>query len=141
MTDAVVVDACVALKWFVAETDSPKALALLGTGLRLAAPDLVLVEVGNGLRNNARLGRIAPGIPSAAIDDVRRYFAALVPMSEVIDDALSLALAIDHAVYDCTYVIASRMLSRPLITTDERLIARLAGTPDAARVVHLNDWT
>ena len=42
----VVVDASVAVKWLLAEQDSPLALALAASGEDFLAPDLVLAEFG-----------------------------------------------------------------------------------------------
>jgi predicted nucleic acid-binding protein len=42
-----VVDASVAVKWYVPELDSQRAHLILAGGHRLIAPDLLLAEVGN----------------------------------------------------------------------------------------------
>lgn len=56
-----VVDASVALKWFVDEPDSAPALALRNAHIAgqspLVAPDLLIYEVANALLHNSRLLR------------------------------------------------------------------------------------
>src|SRR5688500_4615632 len=42
-----VVDASVAVKWYVPEPDNQRAFTILSSGSRLLAPDLLISEVGN----------------------------------------------------------------------------------------------
>lgn len=53
------VDASVALKWFVAETGGDHALRLLQSGNDLLAPEYILIELANALRTCCALQRIA----------------------------------------------------------------------------------
>jgi predicted nucleic acid-binding protein len=53
-----VVDASVAAKWFVAEPDSEKALALLDQGERFLAPSIIRVEVAGAISRRFREGRL-----------------------------------------------------------------------------------
>ena len=54
-----VVDASVALKWFLPdEPDSEQALAIVRDEASLIAPDIVIAEVCDGAWRSARLGRI-----------------------------------------------------------------------------------
>ncbi len=52
----VVIDASVAVKWFLPEEDSDAARALLHSGHDLLAPDLLYAEVGSVLGKRARRG-------------------------------------------------------------------------------------
>jgi hypothetical protein len=40
----------------------------------------------------------------------------------------------------CVVVVASRRTGASLVTPDEKLIAKLAGSPDAANIIHTADW-
>ena len=136
----VVVDACVAVKWFVQEKDSPLALQLFDPGIRRIAPDFLLTELANAFWKSVRLGRMKAGTQSAALGSAAKFFWSLSAARSLVDDALDLATQIDHPVYDCLYVIASRRAKVSLVTTDTKLIAKLAGTPDAPNVILLSDW-
>lgn len=57
----IVVDASVALKWYVDEEDSERALALLNSGERLIAPDLIVAELCTGAWRLIRRGELHPG--------------------------------------------------------------------------------
>ena len=140
MTPSWVVDSCVAIKWFVREPDSGAALQLLATEVDFVAPDLILVEVANALWKNARLGRFDGKLLEQALLDAPRNFAYLAPSAELLVEASALARDLDHPVYDCLYVVLARRTGARVVTTDARLLAKLAGTLDAARVVALAEF-
>lgn len=141
MTAQLVVDSCVAVKWVVREEDSDKAIELLSRDLPLIAPDFVLMEIANALWKNVKRGLLAADGATARLADVRGFFNKLVPTPELVMEAFALGDAIDVPVYDCAYVVAARRAGARLVTADSKLIAKLAGTADAARIVHLSDWT
>lgn len=132
-----VVDASVALKWFLQEEGSDHAAALLDRGDLLIAPDLILAEVCNAgwkaVRNGmARLEQleIAAARLPVALDE-------LVPLASLAVDAAAAAIALDHPVYDCFYLALAVQRDCQLITADRRLIARVARTAWSARVAAL----
>lgn len=141
MTEQVVVDSCVSVKWVVHEQDSRKAIELLSSELELVAPDIVRVETANALWKNVRRGLLAPDRAQARLGDLPRFFDRLLPTTDFVMEAFTLGQAIDVPIYDCVYVVASRRTGARLITADGKLIAKLAGTPDADKVIHLADWT
>jgi predicted nucleic acid-binding protein len=51
-----VIDASVAVKWFVDEPRRDQTRDVPGRDMDLIAPDLILVEVANALRNKTRNG-------------------------------------------------------------------------------------
>jgi predicted nucleic acid-binding protein len=136
----IVVDASVALKWYVAEEDSGAALALLTSGERLIAPDLVVAELRNGAWRLVRRGElrkeqlaiIARGVPEA--------FAALHGSAALATRAAALALELNHPVYDCFYLALSEAQSAPLVSADRRLIAKADGRSSAPRILHLREF-
>lgn len=52
---AIVVDASVAIKWFIPEIHATAAGRLLEKNLKLLAPDLIFAEIGNILWKKCRL--------------------------------------------------------------------------------------
>jgi predicted nucleic acid-binding protein len=57
---SLVVDASVALKWFLTEEpQDAQALAIVQDGTTLIAPDFLIAEVCNAAWRSARLGRIS----------------------------------------------------------------------------------
>ena len=119
-----VIDASVAIKWTLEESNSADAVRLASTSL-LIAPHLMLTECGNILWRKARLGQITTRNAIEWHADL-----ALVPV-EYLDDhallpqALALAIQLDHPIYDCLYIAASLECGAPLVTADARLHRKL----------------
>jgi predicted nucleic acid-binding protein len=117
-----VVDASVAIKWFVEESGSTEAAGLLRHPL--SAPDLLAPECANILwkkvaREELTLDEaevIALALQGAAI--------ALHPTRGLVAMAMKLACELGYAAYDCFYLALAQELQRPLVTADLRLVSR-----------------
>jgi predicted nucleic acid-binding protein len=140
MSETLVIDSSVAMKWIVDEVDSDIARRLMLSDRALACPEFALAEIANGLRRKERMAILAPNAVIRAIDALPRFFAVLVSTQSLISDATKLSQAIDHSVYDCLYAIASRTLAAPLVTADAQFVAKLATTSHAPNTVLLSDW-
>ena len=125
----VVVDASVAVKWFVEEPGTPAARDRLAGHVRLVAPDLVVVEVCNALWRRVRAGGIDEAQARAAIDLVARYYEELVPAAGLSERAFAIALELGHPVYDCFYLALAEKRGTQVLTADGRLLVRLQGSP------------
>jgi predicted nucleic acid-binding protein len=129
-----VVDASVALKWFVSENGSEPAVRLLNSGRPIVAPDLVLAEVCNAAWKSWRRGEIDPAQLNQVSIDAAGAFQRLVPLDRLIRRAVAIAAELDHPVYDCLYLALAEAEDAPLITADRRLVRIARGTPFADRV-------
>ena len=122
-----VVDASVAVMWFIKEAGHDKALALAEHGNILIAPDLIFPEVGNVLRRKVRQGLISETQASMAVQRLPDAFRRIVPCSDLIDNAFSMASQLDHSVYDCMYLAAAMTEDdRVLVTADMKFAAKAA---------------
>lgn len=124
----VVVDASVAVKWFLEEPGTAEAKRWLALGGRPVAPDLVVPEVCNVLWQRARAGDIPPSQAATAMSALERYYERLAPTAPLAGRALELALHLGHPAYDCFYLALAERERAPLLTADKRLARRLAGT-------------
>jgi predicted nucleic acid-binding protein len=68
-----VVDASVAIKWFVPEIHAGAARRLLREGVTLLAPDLIWAEVANALWRKWREKELAAELVEGILNDFRRY--------------------------------------------------------------------
>lgn len=141
MTVQAIVDSCVAVKWVVREEYSEKAVGLLQTDLHLVAPDLVLMEIANALWKNVKRGFVSAEQAKVRLNDVPGFFNRLLTTADLVVEAFALGNAADIPIYDCIYVVSARRIGARLVTADAKLVAKLAGTPDEARVIHITDWT
>jgi predicted nucleic acid-binding protein len=123
-----VIDASVALKWFLDEEGSAQAAALPTRGDTLIAPDLIVPEVCNAAWKIVRRGLMHPEQQAAAVTRLPEILDVLVPTAPLAPRAAALSLLLDHPAYDCFYLALAEQRGATLITADRRLIQRLADT-------------
>ena len=97
----VVIDASVALKWFVNEDGSKEAEALLTRGDILIAPDLIMPEVCNAAWKMVRRGMMHQTQQIAAVTRLPSILDELVPTAPLAPRAAALSRLLDHPAYDC----------------------------------------
>ncbi len=136
-----VVDASVACKWFVTESGSAAAEALLAGDRMLLAPDLIVPEVCNAAWSKLRRGEIAPEQATAMVAGLPDLLNELAPSAPLSDRALTIANALAHPAHDCFYLALAELRGAQMVTDDRRLLARLATTPWARMVVKLGSDT
>ena len=137
----IVVDASIAVRWTIDMPLSDAAEALLRGSMPIIAPDLVVAEVANAFVTAVRQSPAATQRARDGLDFLPRWFAELVGLSSLRNDAFKIALELAHPAYDCFYLALAEQRGCPVLTTDERLIRKVAGTDHEARVIHLRDWT
>jgi predicted nucleic acid-binding protein len=135
-----VIDASVALKWFVLEEMSDIAANLYGAGAHLVAPRLVLTEIANALVRKTTRGELGRQEAAHQFASLGRYLPELIDVDDMIAPALENACALRHPIYDLIYLETARRLDAQLITADRRFAAKLAGTELARHVTLLSDW-
>jgi predicted nucleic acid-binding protein len=140
--DKIVVDANVAIKWFVTEPLSAQARKFLdgyeSDALVLHTPDLINAEVGNVVWKKHRFQGLTLDDAQQVIDEFRKLTIALTPTGELLNEAFRLAVAHGRTVYDSLYLALSLREQCPYITADERLANALrANFPN---VIWLADW-
>ena len=134
-SDAVVVDASVAVKWVVKE-DGSEAAARLLDGRALYAPQLILVEAANALWAMQKRGAITADDGADALDRlVSAPWSMLADASDLVGQAFRLARMLDHPVYDCVYLALAMERRAPVVTADRRLLAAAGRDPDVAVLV------
>lgn len=140
MTRPLIVDSSVALKWFLKEIDADKADDILRAERDLFAPDFLLAEVANGLRRQQRNAVISAESVNEAVAGLAGVFTELLPTGVLILDALLISQQLDHSIYDCLFLAASRMRDAQFVTADTAFVSKVSGTQDASRVIALADW-
>jgi len=131
-----VVDASVALKWFLIEPGDAEAVRLANKG-NLIAPELLLAEVCNAVWKAVRQGRLSEFQATHIAQVLPTYFDALIPLRQLAERATEIALALNHPVYDCFYVALAEQAASKLVTADRRLLERTQGTPWAPLLQNL----
>jgi predicted nucleic acid-binding protein len=129
-----IVDASVAVKWFVEESRSSEARAVLARGEPLLAPDLILVEASNTAWKKVKRKEMTAEQGEAMVRAVPLYFDRLVHSGALAARAYALANRLNHPVYDCLYLALAEGEAVDLITDDDRFFKVVTRTVLGRRV-------
>jgi predicted nucleic acid-binding protein len=132
-----VIDASVALKWYLDEPLAEKARAILASDEPLVAPDILISEVGNAVWLRLNKGNILVAQAREILVELPAAFLALVPAAGLALRALEIATELKHPLYDALYLATSETWDAPLVTADNRLLAKTAASRWANRVLPL----
>lgn len=137
-----VVDASVAIKWFIPESLSVEARRILddyqsGT-LSLLAPDLINAEVGNIVWKKQEFQGLASDDAKTVIDEFRKLAILVTPTRDLLEDAYGLAVTHRRSVYDSLYLALSIREGCRFVTADERLVNALSSS--LSTVIWLPKW-
>lgn len=120
-----VIDASVAVKWFVPEENADKASAILTSHKKLIAPEIIRIEVAATFM---RLLRMQCFDHSDAETSINKWADALARQTITLDstvdhfeEAIEISTTIGHQLQDCLYLAVARQYKAPLVTADEKL--------------------
>lgn len=136
-----VVDASVAVKWYIPEQHHTQARLLRNNYLNgrheLTAPTLFPFEVINALKYSGhyesdRLIDAASSLPEYGITLVE--FNEVGPIAEI-------ALDLDITIYDAAYLALTKNTDRIVCTADTQLLTATAGTMYEDAIMHIHDYS
>lgn len=120
-----VLDSSIALKWVLAEPDSPKAKQLRDDFSKqiheLLAPDIFQVEIAHALTRAERQGRIASPQAGVFWADIMSTSPRLEASGPLIPRAIQISSAARIGIYDCLYVALAERENCEFVTADTRL--------------------
>lgn len=126
MSESLVIDASIAVKWVVEEDGTPSALELR-RGNRFIAPDLLTAECANILWKKNRRGELTSDEAAVAARLLEQSGIELLPMRPLMARATELAIELDHPAYDCIYLALAMARGLRFVTADERLLRLVKG--------------
>ena len=134
-----VVDASVAVKWYLPEVHDAEALRLLNLDAELLAPDLIYSEVGNILWKRVRAGDFTAAEGAAVLESFSRINLVISPSHPLIMPAFEIACQTQRTVYGSLYLSLAVRENALFVTTDEKLYNALQGTPLASALLWVAD--
>ena len=134
-----VIDASVAVKWFVDEDRRESARELLREGIVRSAPDIIFSEVANALRKKVASTEISKEQASRALDDIFAYLPNIITSSAILHDAFALAMQLSHPIADCLYLACARHVGGQVVSDDEKFIEKCR-TRYSEFAVSLKEW-
>lgn len=136
----IVVDASVAVKWLVPESDSVIAMQLLDRSYELHAPRLLVSEVTNVLWRIAVSGSLDGYEAHRLAAEVEGMSVNWTDDEAICVEALRIALEIGHPAYDCMYLALARRIGADVATADKRFVSAVASTKYKPVVVPLWEY-
>jgi predicted nucleic acid-binding protein len=119
----IIVDASVAVKWVVSEPGSAAASELLRQ--RLGAPTLWLSEACNALWAKVIRRQLTPIEARGQAADLADAPVAPIALPGLLPLAMTMALELEHPIYDCFYLSAAAQKDTHVVTADRRFFDKV----------------
>lgn len=116
-----VVDASVAMKWFVEEEYAEAARQLQEDEYELLGPDLLWPECGNILWKKVQRGELTADEARLIRGGLEAQPISIFPSRLILEPALEIAFETGRTVYDSFYVALAMVTGCRLVTADQRL--------------------
>jgi predicted nucleic acid-binding protein len=136
----VILDTSVLYDSLVEARFSGAARDLIRSDAPMRAPDLLLVEIGGAITRAVRRGDLTIDTAQRLHERARRLAPETDRTERFIERAFALSLELQHPISDCIFLAQAEMQADVLVTGDEHLLRKLAGTAHAGRAIHVKDW-
>jgi predicted nucleic acid-binding protein len=123
-----VVDASVAIKWYVPEIYEQEASRMQKSGDELHAPELILPEFGNIVWKKVARREITEKEGQRIVSEFSKVKLILHPHASITKSAFTGAMMTNQTVYDWTYLALALSLGCQFVTADERFYKALKTT-------------
>ncbi len=134
-----VVDASVAIKWFIPEIHSEAALRLHHSHYRLHVPALMTLELGNVLAKKIRRGEITRAEGDVILKELKHLPLQRHADERLFPAAYQLAVDTQRSVYDCLYLALAEAVDGVMVTADHKFYSSLTGGSYGRRVLWVED--
>ncbi len=134
-----VVDASVAVKWFVPELYREAALRLWTPECCLQVPNLFLLEVGNFVCKRRRRGELGLAESEFVMNKIRQLSLTWHPDEPLFSKAFDLANETYRSLYDCLYLSLAIAIDGQMVTADLKFYEALQTSPYASRLLWVED--
>jgi len=135
----IVVDASVAVKWFIAEENDHDSLELLKRPFEIHAPNLLFLELDNVLCKLIRRDLLSEDIGFEIHDRILDFPIEIHPFPSLQEEALQLAVRTKRSMYDCIYLSLAEALDCRMVTADRKFFESLQGGPMSRHLLWVAD--
>lgn len=134
-----VVDASVAIKWFIPEIHFEIALQARQLRDRLHVPAFMTLELGNVIAKKIRRGELTQMEGKTILRELRHLSLQRHADERLFPAAYELALDTQQSLYDCLYLALAEAVDGRMITADRKFFNALTGGPYHQRLVWVED--
>lgn len=135
----VVIDASVAVKWFLPEEDSDAARAFLRDRHELLAPELLYAEAGSVLRKRTLRGEFDSAGGLNALKWLMEIRIDIRPHKPLAESAWTISAKYGQSFYDSLYLALAVGTEIRLVTADKRFYNAIKRTPLANHIAWVGE--
>ncbi|MBN4004621.1 type II toxin-antitoxin system VapC family toxin [Nostoc sp. LPT] len=130
-----VLDASIAIKWFIPEVYSDAARRLVTNNHTFLVPDFFFPEVGNVLWKRVRSGEDTAENARQTLTDLNAVPVEVYLSQPLMPLALDIAIQSDRAVYDSLYLAFAITQQCQMVTADEKFYNALKTSSYASNLL------
>lgn len=134
-----VIDASVAIKWFIPEIHEAAAMRFLDLDSDWLVPDLVFAEVGNILWKKYRSQQLTLPVAEKILHDFKRLPFETYPTESLLNSAWQIATKYQRTIYDSLYLALAQKEKCVLVTADQAFYNAMHTTPLARYLMWVED--
>jgi len=134
-----VVDASVAIKWFIPERLSEAAGRLHQANHSLSVPAFFWLEIGNVLTKKIRRGELTGEEGDFILKELRQLRVQRHADERLFRPAYALARQTQRSLYDCLYLALAEVIDGRVVTADRKFYTALVGGEQGRRVLWVED--
>jgi len=134
-----VVDASVAIKWFIPERLSEAAGRLRQVRHSLSVPAFFWLEIGNVLVKKIRRGELTGEEGDFILTELHRLPLRRHADERLFRPAYALARQTQRSLYDCLYLALAEVIDGRMVTADRKLYTALIVGEQGRRVLWVED--
>jgi predicted nucleic acid-binding protein len=137
MSDEGVLDASVVANYFLPGSGSSAALAVVQSGVRWIAPDLIFAEFASVAAKFVRRGLTPKSVARDAVEQLSLLIDEVAPLGDLAGPAYDLAARHDFSAYDGVYLALAAQRGLRLVTADAKLARKAveSGFADHVRLL------
>ena len=139
MKRTLVVDASVAIKWFLLEIHSDEARMILESKWELMAPDFIWAEFGSTLRKKVRLKEMTVQEAEGILNDFMRFPLQTYGSKFLLNSAWQLAHESGDTIYDSLYLALANSRGCSLVTADKKFYESISKGIDSSRIIWIEN--
>ena len=134
-----VIDANIAAKWYLPESDSAAAEKLLELDAEFHAPNFLETEFASIFWKHCAAQKTTVDVWRVSRAQLRKVIPNWHLDERLHDSALELAILHRHHVFDCIYLALAIQIDGEVVTADKAFLARFTNSSFASRIVSLAD--
>lgn len=135
----VIVDASVAIKWFLLERYSRDADRWLEEKYKFTVPDFIVIEISNVLWKKRFIGELERDECFEIDSNLQKIISTIESSRKYLPDALEKSLVLNHPVYDCVYLAMAVAYNTIELTADRQFYERVKNSKWANHILWIED--